>query len=162
MKSKVLMVSAVFLIVSLVCLGTVSCRQDSTEEQNGSNDVTQPLSEDEYRIEIAAIAVELITIVNGLDQMLANPKIEDSDWITTIILAMEDVTTLCDEACQIVPPDSMADVHIINLEAIDGLDNAMDMLAEGMDEQDIDLVNQATTEMWIAAEILVEVIDVSE
>ena len=161
MKSKVLMVAVVFLIASLVCLGTVSCRQDSAEEQNGSDDVTQPLSEDEYRIGIAAIAVELIAIVNGLDQVLVNPEIEDSDWITTINLAMEDITTLCDEACQIVPPDSMEDVHIINLEAIDGLDNAMGMMAEGIDTQDIDLVNQATTEMWLAAEILAEIIEVS-
>ena len=162
MKSKVLLVAVVFLTASLVCLGAVSCRQDSTEEQNGLDDVTQPLSEDEYRIEIAAIAVELIAIVNGLDQVLVNPEIEDSDWITTINLAMEDITTLCDEACQIVPPDSMEDVHIINLEAIEGLDNAMGTMAEGIDKQDIDLVNQATTEMWLAAEILAEVIEVSE
>ncbi len=178
MKSKVVMVVAVLLIVSLVCLGTVSCRHDSTvipddtEEPNGSDDVvsddvtsddvTQSVSEYEYRIEIAAIAVELIAIVNGLDQVLVNPEIEDSEWITTITLAMEDVTTLCDEACQIVPPDSMVNVHIINLETIESLDNAMGMLAEGIDEKDIDLVNQATTEMWLAAEILAEVIEVSE
>ena len=133
-----------------------------SKEQNGADDVMQPLSEDEYRIEIAAIAVELIAIVNGLDQMLVNPEIEDSDWTTTITLAMEDITTLCNEACQIVPPDSMVDVHIINLEAIDGLDNAMGMLSEGIDEQDTDLVNQAATEMWLAAEILAQVTDVSE
>ena len=162
MKSRVLLLAAVFLLASLVCLGAVSCRQDSTEEQNGSDDVMQPLSEDEYRIEIAAIAVELIAIVNGLDQMLVNPEIEDSDWTTTITLAMEDITTLCNEACQIVPPDSMVDVHIINLEAIDGLDNAMGMLSEGIDEQDTDLVNQAATEMWLAVEILARVTDVSE
>ena len=162
MKSKALTLATIVLIASLVCLGTVSCHKDSTEEQNGSNGLTQPLSEDEYMIDITAIAMELVTTVNGLDQMLANPEIEDSDWITTITLAMEDITTLCDEACQIVPPDSMADIHITNLEAIDGLDNAVDMLAEGLDEQDIDLVNQATTEMWIAAEILAEVINISE
>ena len=162
MKSRVLLVATVFLMASLICLGTVSCRQDSTEEQNGSDDVVQPLSEDEYRIEIAAIAVELIAIVNGLDQMLVNPEIDDPDWTTTITLAMEDITTLCNEACQIVPPDSMVDVHIINLEAIDGLDNAMGMLSEGIDEQDTDLVNQAATEMWLAVEILARVTDVSE
>ena len=178
MKSKVQMVAAVFLIVSLLCLGTVSCGNDSTvtpadtEEPDVSDDVVsddvvsddvaQSVSEGEYRIEITAVAVELIAIVNGLDQVLANPEIEDSVWITTITLAMEDVTTLCDEACQIVPPDSMASVHIINLETIEGLDNAMGMLSEGIDEKDIDLVNQATTEMWLAAEILAEVIEVSE
>ena len=162
MKFTALTVAAILLVVSLVCLGAVSCHEESNEEQNGSNDITQPLSEDEYRIEIAAIAVELITIVNGLDQMLVNPEINDSDWITTINLAMEDITTLCNEACQIIPPESMEDVHIINLETIDGLDNAMEMLAEGIDEHDIDSVNQATTEMWLAAEILAQVIDVSE
>ncbi len=162
MKSKVILLVSVFLMVSLISMGTVSCSQDATEEQNGSDDVTQPLSEDEYRIEIAAIAVELIATVNGLDQLLANPEIEDSDWITTVTLAMEDITTLCDEACQIVPPDSMADIHTINLQAIDGLDDAMGMLAEGIDGKDIDLVNQAATEMWLAAEILAEFVEVSE
>jgi len=162
MKSKVLSIMAIWLVISLVCFGTVSCGQDAAEEQNGSDDVTQPLTEDEYRIEIAAIAVELIAIVNGLDQMLVNPEIGDPDWITTIDLAMEDITTLCDEACQITAPESMEDIHLVNLEAIAGLDSAMDMLADGIDEQDIDMVNQATTEMWLAAEILAEVTDTSE
>lgn len=168
MRFKAPTLAVAFLIVSLVCLGTVSCRQDATvtpgdtEEQNGSDDVTQLLSEDEYRIKIAAIAVELITIVNGLDRMLVSPEMENSDWLTTMNLAMEDITTLCNEACQIVPPDSMADTHIINLEAIDSLDSGMGMLAEGIDRKDIDSVNQATTEMWLAAEILAEVTEVSE
>ncbi len=178
MKPGIRIVAAVFLIVSLVCLGAVSCRDDSTvtpadtEEPNGaddvasddvvSDDVTQSAMEDEYRIEIAAIAVELIAIVNGMDQVLANPAIEDPDWITSITLAMEDITTLCDEACHIVPPDSMAGVHIVNLEAIAGLNNEMGILAEGIDEKDINLVNQASTGMWLAAEILAEVIVVSE
>ena len=178
MKPGIRIVAVVFLIVSLVCLGAVSCRDDSTvtptdtEEPDvsddaasddvASDDVTQSVSEDEYRIEIAAIAVELIAIVNGMDQVLANPEIEDPDWITSITLAMEDITTLCDEACQIVPPDSMAAVHIVNLEAISGLNSEMGILAEGIDEKDIDLVNQASTGMWFAAEILAEVIVVSE
>lgn len=179
MKSKVLMAAAVVLIVSLVCLGAISCRDDSTvtptdiEEPNvsgdvgagdvtQSDDVTQYVSEDEYRIEIAAIAIELIAIVNGMDQVLANPEIENSDWITSMTLAMEDITTLCDEACYIVPPDSMTGVHIINLEAISGLNNEMGILAEGLDAKDINLVNQASTGMWFAAEILAEVIEVPE
>ena len=178
MKPGIRIVATVFLIVSLVCLGAVSCRDDSTvtpadtekpdvsddvvSDDVASDDVTQSVSEDEYRIEIAAIAVELIAIVNGMDQVLANPEIEDPDWITSITLAMEDITTLCDEACQIVPPDSMAAVHIVNLEAISGLNSEMGILAEGIDEKDIDLVNQASTGMWFAAEILAEVIVVSE
>jgi len=162
MKSKILAIMVIFLATSLACFGTISCSQGVTEEENDSGNVTQPLTEDEYRIEIAAIAVELIAIVNGLDQMLANPEIDDPDWITTIDLAMEDITTLCDEACQITPPESMEDIHLVNLEAIAGLDSAMDMLADGIDKQDIDMVHQATTEMWLAAEILAEITGASE
>jgi hypothetical protein len=162
MKSKVILLVSVFLMASLVSTGTVSCSRDSTEGPNGSDDVTQPLSEDEYQIEISAIAVELIATVNGLNQLLASPEMDDTDWVTTTNLAMEDITTLCDEACQIVPPDSMMDIHTINLQAIDGLDDAMGMLAEGIDEKDIDLVNQAATEMWLATEILAEFVEASE
>lgn len=173
MKPGIRIVAAVVLIVSLACLGTVSCGSDSTvtpvdteepdvSDDAASDDDTQSVSEHKYRIEIAAIAVELIAIVNGMDQILANPAIEDSDWITSITLAMEDITTLCDEACHIVPPDSMTDVHIINLEAIAGLNSEMGILAEGMDEKDINLVNQASTGMWFAVEILAEVIEVPE
>jgi hypothetical protein len=168
MKSKVLIVVATFLIVSLVCVGMVSCSQElnsgigNTGEQNGLNESTQTLSEDEYSIEIAAIALELITIVNGLDEMLMSPEIEDPDWITTINLVIEDIVTLCDEAYQIAPPDSMTDIHIVNLEIIDYLDSAIGMLAEGVDKKDMNLVSQATTEMWLAAETLAEVIDLSE
>ena len=168
MKSRVLMVCVFFLIAAFSCVGTVSCSQDLTstiddaEMQNGSDDVIQPLSEDEYRIKIAAIAVELIAIVNGLDEVLVNPEIENPDWITSVLLAMEDITTLCEEAHQLVPPESLIDIAVVNLEVMDSLDNAMDILAEGIDKNDIELVNEATTEIWLAAEILAEVIDRSE
>ncbi|MFC1873430.1 hypothetical protein ACFLW3_01275 [Chloroflexota bacterium] len=163
MKHQALLIVTIVLIASLVCMGAVSCSQDSNEEQNGSYEsVTQPLTEDEYNIEIAAIALELITAVNGLNQTLSKPEIDDSNWITTINLAIEDINTLCDEACQIEQPDSMTDIHIVNLESIANLDSAAGLLADGIDKKDIDIVNQATTEMWLAAEILADVIEVSE
>ena len=54
MKSKVLAIMAILLVTSLVCFGTVSCSQDAAEEENDSGNITQPLTEDEYQIEIAA------------------------------------------------------------------------------------------------------------
>ena len=107
MKSSILMICSFFLIAPLICVGLVSCHQDlaptksDTEVQDGSDDVVQPLSEDEYRIEIAAIAVELVAIVNGLDQVLINPEIENPDWTTTGI--SEPITKSNTEPAKMLP-----------------------------------------------------------
>jgi hypothetical protein len=120
------------------------------------------MSEEEYNIEIIAIGVELSDIVNGIDQMLANKEITDPDLITAVNLAIEDVNILSSEVCRIVPPESMADTHSVNLESITNLDNAVGLLAQGIDNRDNNLVNQAITEMWLAVEVLSDVTGTSE
>ena len=151
------MIVIVVLMASLLCIGMTSCRQDSVEEQDTEDEVTQMMSEEDYNIEIIAISVELTDIVNSIDQMLADKEITDPDLITAVNLATEDINILSSEVCLIVPPDSMVDTHSVNLESVNNLDNAVGLLAQGIDNRDNNLVNQAITEMWLAIEVLSDV-----
>ncbi|MBN2076724.1 MAG: hypothetical protein JW762_14340 [Dehalococcoidales bacterium] len=162
MKITGLKILIVILMISLVCMGMTSCHQDSVEEQDNVDDVNQMISEEDYNIEIIAIAVELTDVVNSIDQVLANKEITDPDLITAVNLAIEDITILSSEVCRIVPPDSMADTHSVNLESITNLDNAVGLLTQGIDSQDNNLVNQAITEMWLAVEVLSDITGTSE
>ena len=162
MKSKALMVVIIFLLASLTCLGVVSCGSDSTPVPGGietpdeSTDVPQAPSEDANIYDMAIIAAELSARYYDLDQLLVKPEIEDDDWILNVTLELADIMTLCDQAWQIVSPDSMTDVEVIFLEAINHFDDAADLLVKGIDEKNIDLMNQASAEMWLATEILAQ------
>ena len=162
MNCKKSMIVIIVLIASLLCMGITSCQKDSIVEQDNADDVNQMMSEEEYNIEIIAIGVELTDIVNGIDQMLANKEITDPDLITAVNLAIEDINILSGEVCRIVPPDSMVDTHSVNLESITSLDNAVWLLAQGIDNRDTNLVDQAITEMWLAVEVLSDVSDTSK
>ncbi len=168
MTSKAAGTVAVLLLASLACLGVVSCSRDSLSEPidsgspNAPDGLPQTAGEDEYGIEIAAIAVVLGAIVRDLDGPLTNPETENDDWNTAVSLALLDIVALCDEVSRIVPSDSMANTHMTNLEAMDRLNDAVGLLARAIGEADVDAVNQACTEMWLATEILSEVADSSE
>lgn len=168
MKSKVLMVVITFLLAFLTCLGAVSCGSDSTpvpsetETPDESTDVPQAPSEDANIYDMASIAEELTAIYYDLDHLLVRPEIEDDDWILNVTLELADIMTLCDQAWQRVSPDSMTDVEVTFLEAINHFDDAADLLVKGIDEKNIDLINQASAEMWLATEILAQVAELPE
>ncbi len=169
MTGKTLIITAIILLLaSMTCLGVMSCASDSpplpsdTEIPGGSTDESQAVSEETYRSEMAAIAAELNTLHYDLDQLLVNPEIENVDWILEATLALADIVTLCDEAWQIAPPDSMMEAQATFLEAINHFDDAVDSFIRGIDKVDIDLLNQASAEMWLATEILAQVTELSE
>lgn len=163
MRLKALLLVVVTLLALLTSLGTVSCGSDpgSTETQIGLNNTTATLDEippsDEevaYLSETAAITAELNTVFFELDVMLINPEPESDDWIVDVMLALEDMMALSEEASQIVPPDSLADVHTTFMEAMLTLDDAFDILVTAIDEADTGLMNQVSGEMWLAIGIL--------
>ena len=168
MKSKVAGTAAVLVVASVACLGIASCAPRPPAEPVDAESATEPdgvagtAGEDDYRIEIAAIAAELGATVQDLDGPLSNPNMEDDDWNASVSLALSDIITLCDEASQIVPPDSMANTHLTNLETIERLNNAVGLLTGAIDEADTGTMDQAFTEMWLAAETLAEITDSSE
>ena len=175
MKSRTVAAVIILLLASLISLMVVSCGSTSklvpseTETPSESSDDSQVPSEetytdeeDAYRVEIKAIAMVLNVTFYSLDEMLVNPEIEDDGWIITTALALSDIMTLCDKAGEITPPESMIDVHIVYLEAILHYYDAIEVLLEGLDEGDINLINQASVEMWIASEILDQVAELAE
>ncbi|MFC1913521.1 hypothetical protein ACFLX7_04975 [Chloroflexota bacterium] len=175
MKSKTVATVIILLLASLVSLMVVSCGSTSTlvpsetetpsESSNDSqvpSEETNTDAEDACRVEIKAIAMALNTVFYALDEMLVNPEIEDDGWLITTALAVSDILTLCDKAGEITPPESMMDVHIVYLEAILHYYDAIEVLLEGLDEGDTDLINQASAEMWIASEILDQVVELPE
>ena len=176
MKSKAIMTLIILLLASSICLGVLSCGSDSTpvltplpgpvpsdtKIPSEPTDVPQDINEGAHRDDMAVIATELSTKVYDLDRLLASPEWENVDWVSKVTLTLENITTLCDAAYKIVPLDSMTDVQATFLEAINHVDDAVDLLVRGIDEEDIDLINQASAEMWLATEILAQVIGLSE
>ena len=157
MKSKVITVLNIIVIVCLLSLGLVSCKSSSTEENddvNGTNDVT---NEDNHRDQMVTIATELGDAYYELDQLLTSPRVDDADWVYQVAILLADMMALCDQSWQVIPPDSITEVEFTFLEAISHFDDALDVIVQGINQESYDLITEASTEMWLASEILGQV-----
>jgi hypothetical protein len=166
-NSKTSMRAGIILITLFLCLGIVSCTINSTVPQTGdtpvsgtpsdnqkeSSDVPQTPPEDAPGDRMAGIAGDLESMFYELDPLLLSPEIENDDWISLVMALIADITSLCDEARQISPA-AMTDDQVVFLEAVDGFDTALDILVEGINNDNTDTISQASAEMWLAIEII--------
>lgn len=185
MRARILVLTLAVAITVLLIPGLAACSPDAApapadtavpEEQVGveesfGEDATiiaeepdEPpaaLTEDEteYLLQIDLITGELTDAFYSLDDLLIDPEVEDDEWLSEIALLVTDILTLCDEAEQVEPPESMTEVHIAFLETLLNFSDATDVLLEGIDSGDTGLIEQASGEMWLASEILAEFMD---
>lgn len=162
MKLKLITTVTVLLIVPLISLGIISCKSSSTPTTGGSTDTAQVTNNDSYRDQMTTIATELEAVYHDLEQLLINPQIENDDWVYEVAILLADMMELCDQAWQIIPPDSINELEFTFLEAVSHFDDALDVLVKGINEGAHDLINEASTEMWLANEILGQVTKASE
>ncbi len=162
MKQRILIWAVIILLASTMCTGLTACNSSDAQVTDAPAVLDEPPesspSPDEDEIDcresLTVITREFNNAFYTLDGLLFNPNFEDDDWISEVSLTMSDIMTLCEEAGQLVPPESMAGDHAIYLEAVTYLGDAMDILLKGIDAGDIDLLNGASAEMWLTSEIL--------
>jgi len=165
MKSKVAQILITLLLSSLVFSGLISCvpyspqMPDNSAVQSNPEAAPQAQAEDAGEDEIVAVAIELKTKSNDLDGLLLIPEINNDEWISKVTLALADITDLCEQAYEVVPLDSMTDEQAVFLEAVNNIDDSVDLLLKGIEGKNVALIDQASAEIWLANEVLTQIVE---
>lgn len=140
-------IAMVLLIVVIGLLAT----GDKTEESPLTS------SEQAYAITIADHVERFSEASYNLSHLFLNPQIGNDDWALDIAVQLAKQRALYDEAREIDPPSSMANIHYKYMQAMNHSEAANHLIARWLDEPDnLNLLEQATTEMLTCGQLLEE------
>ncbi len=104
-------------------------------------------SEQAYATAIVEHSSKVSTAMSELSGLASEWQIGDDEWTFNVAIQLTTIRLLYDEAMEIEPPSSMADIHYKYVQAMQHFDTAVDLIIEGVDTLDADLINQATAEI---------------
>lgn len=95
--------------------------------------------------------------LSNLGDLLTNPQIGYDEWTVDIATEVTVIRLLYEEAQEIEPPSSMADIHDSYMQAMWHYDRSTDLLVEGIDTLDTNLLDLATEEIKMGTMFISEV-----
>jgi hypothetical protein len=128
--------------------------------QPGSSDVTSPApitaAEQAYASAVAEQATTLAGVLTKLGDLLQNYQLGDDEWAINVATQLAVIRLVYDEAMAMSPPSSMAEIHSKYTQGLTHYNTMTELLAQGIDALDTDLVEQAATEMNIGTVYITE------
>ena len=100
--------------------------------------------------------------LGNIADLMGSPNIFSDEWILDLAIELTIIELLYDEALEIEPPSSMADIHYKYTQAMFHLDNYVDLMIEGIGTLDADLLDQALSELELVSEYIDESTEVLE
>ena len=91
-----------------------------------------------------------------LKGLLQNPQIGDDQWISKVAALLVTMQIVYNEATQLDPPTSMAEIHLNHIKAMKHYNDATYLIARGFDELDPSLIDKATEEMLTGEKLIEE------
>ena len=141
---------AVLIIAVIIIIAAVAiCTPSETPSLTAS--------EQNYAAAMADHGSRVSEALGNLGDLMANPQFLDDEWILDVAIEITIIRLLCEEAQEIEPPNSMADIHYKYMQAMWHYDRSMDLIVEGIDTLNADLIYQATSEMEAGGEYINEV-----
>lgn len=145
------------LMLTLIIVGIQTCPGGSgiSEPPAPAPAPTPQLtsSEQAYAITIVAHTTRVGQALTELGELMSNPQMGDDEWRLDVAVQLVTIRALYGEATEIDPPSSMTNIHYKYLQAMKHYATATDLIAEGIDELDANLIDQATTEMNMALQL---------
>lgn len=147
------------LVVIGVFIGVIIAITSSSESPPSTSPPTAPTitaSEQAYANTIADHSMRVGEAFNEFSNLMSNPQIGDEEWTIKAATQLVIIQALYDEAMEIDPPSSMAHIHYKYVQAMQHYDTATDLIAEGIDTLNIDLINQAVAEIDLGNQLVSE------
>ena len=113
-------------------------------------------SEQAYATTIVDHSTKCGKAFNKLSELMANPQIGDDEWTLAVAVQLAMIRALYEEAMEIEPPSSMANIHYKYVQAMKHYETATHLIAQGFDELDPDLLEQAVAEIETGAQLINE------
>lgn len=149
------------VLLGLGIFGTCAiciCTQPSTPASSptSSSQPTITAAEQAYASAVAEQAATLTEALSELGDLLQNYQFGDDEWTTDVALQLATIRIVYDEAMAMSPPSSMTEIHYKYTQGLKHYNTMTELLAQGIDELDAGLIEQATTEGYIANDYIAE------
>jgi len=115
-------------------------------------------SEQNYAATMEDHALRVAEALDELSALMANPQIGYDEWTIDVAIQITIIRLLYDEAQEIEPPNSMAAIHYNYMQAMWHYDRSMDLIVEGTDTLNANLISQATSELELGGDYIEEAI----
>ena len=119
-------------------------------------------SEQNYATTMAEHSSSVGEAMSNLSDLMGNPQIGYDEWTIDVATEVTVIRLLYEEVQEIEPPSSMADIHYNYVQAMWHYNRSMDLLVEGIDTLNPDLMDQAISEIEMGTEYLNEAIELTE
>lgn len=114
-------------------------------------------TEEQVYLEVMQGLNEIVYDTNlSLSLLLEDPQILDDYWRMEVAIQTSMMRLLYEEIKEIEPPSSLSSFHAKYVESLYHYDKSCDLLVQGIDELDLDLIDEAGEEMEIATQFMEE------
>ena len=148
MKHKLIIFALITALIYVVLGNIVACTSTETP--------CLTISEQNYNATLANHASRVGEESIELAYLLEEPQMENDEWRIDVDTKLTTIRMLYDEALEIEPTSSMAHIHDKYLQAMYHYDIAIELIAEGIDTQNSNLLDQAVSEMELGIEDMEE------
>jgi len=148
MKCKSIAVASITVLVCVILGSIVACNPFVTP--------CLTANEQNYVATLADHTSRFVEEWNKLTDLLEEPQIENDEWRMDVDTQLAILRPLYDEAFEIEPPSSMAHIHDKYAQAMYHFDMSTDLIDEGIDTLNADLLNEAISDMELGIENMEE------
>ena len=134
---------------------------ETTEVAPPSEPTITP-SEQTYATTIADHSSRVGKAFDELSELMSNPRMGDDEWTFAVAAQLATIRVLYEEVMEIDPPASMAHIHYKYVQSMKHYETATYLIAQGIDELDARLIDQATAEFYTGAQLVNQATELTE
>ncbi|MFC1983720.1 hypothetical protein ACFLVO_01720 [Chloroflexota bacterium] len=155
-KKQVGIGCAVIVIIAVIGILISSLIPGEKIEDSSSAAIQLTSAEQAYATTIGNHAHRVADTMDNLTKLFSDFQIGDDTWTIQVAAQLVTIQMLYDEVLEIDPPSSMAHIHNKYVQAMKHYETATNLIPQGIDRLDTDLINQATAEILTGGQLVDE------
>jgi hypothetical protein len=157
-KTNVWLMGCLGLIVLAAIIGGIALLigTSSPETSLSTPLATITAAEQAYALAVVEQSTTMSAALTELGSLLQNYQLGDDEWTINVATQLATIRMVYDEAMALEPPNSMAEIHYKYVQGLKHYHTMTDLLAQGIDELDVSLIEQAATEMDTGTDYITE------
>lgn len=160
---------AIFIIIGIIAVVTAPEEEPAQIQPTLPAETTEPVSppiapeqpaltpnEQVYATTVAAQATTVGEALTELGELFQNPQMGNDQWTLKVAAQLVTIRMVYDEAMELDPPSSMAEIHLKYTQAMKHFNDATYLITQGVDELDPSLLDEATQEILTGSQLTEE------
>jgi flagellar basal body-associated protein FliL len=158
-KTNVWLIGCLGLIVLAAIIGGIILVTGTSSPETSPSTLpptTITAAEQAYALAVVDQSTTMSTALTELVDLLQDYRLGDDEWTINVATQLATIRIVYDEAMALEPPNSMVDIHYKYVQGLKHYHTMTDLLARGIDELDVSLIEQAATEMNTGTDYITE------